>query len=86
MMIRIEFSTILTLIAIALSFCAAAGFNSQKSIGKYVGWLELSLIPPIIGNMIIIGSDDRLRSFIGCHIFLLGMDCVMFSLAFVPHS
>lgn len=70
----------LGLIAVALTICAVKAFRSPKAIGKAVGWLEVSLIPPVIGNILIICSEFELQSKIGCYMFFLGMDGVIFSL------
>ena len=78
--IRVLFSALLTAIAALLIFCAVRAFRSGKTIGRSVGFLELSLIPPIVGNLIIIGSGVEVRSAVGCYIYFLGMDLVMFML------
>ena len=42
--IRISFSVILTLLAIALIFCAVKSFKTHKKIGKAVGLLEIAIL------------------------------------------
>ncbi|MBR1423183.1 MAG: EAL domain-containing protein [Ruminococcus sp.] len=78
--IRIAFSAILTAIAVGLVICAVKAFKSTKTIGRAVGLLELALIPPIVGNLIIIGSSIRSRAIVGCYIYFIGMDLVMTAL------
>ena len=74
--IRVAFSAIFTFLMIALCFCAVKGFRSNRKIGRAVGWLDLSLLPPMIGNIIIIGSSVEIRSLVGEYIFSLGMNGV----------
>ena len=78
--IRVAFSAIFTFLMIALCFCAVKGFRSNRKIGRAVGWLDLSLLPPMIGNIIIIGSSVEIRSLVGEYIFSLGMNGVLVAL------
>ncbi|MBR1392216.1 MAG: hypothetical protein IJ561_00110 [Ruminococcus sp.] len=78
--IRIAFSTILTCLVMALVLCAVKGYKSRKTIGRAVCLLDVALIPPIIGNLIIIGTSNESLAIIGYYIYFLGMDLVMFSL------
>ncbi len=68
------------LMALALGVCALTARRSPKTIGSSVGLLLVSLIPPVLGNLIIIASGNWLLSNIGCYIYFLGMDFVMISL------
>lgn len=78
--IRIGFSVIFTILIAVLIFCSFKGFKSHKTIGKAVGLLDLALIPPMIGNLIIIGSSIKEVSVIGCYIYFIGMDLVVLAL------
>lgn len=78
--IRIGFSTVLTAIAVILIMCAVKSLRSRKAIGKAAGLLELALIPPIAGNLIIIGSSVEFRAMIGYYIYFVGMDLGMAAL------
>ena len=78
--IRISFSVILTLLAIALIFCAVKSFKTHKKIGKAVGLLEIAILPPLIGNLMIIGASIEVRALIGYYIFNIGMDIALMSL------
>lgn len=80
MTMRIGFSILYAVLAAVLLFCAVKSFRSNKSIGKSVGLLDLSFIPPLIGNLIIIVSNQRELSMAGCYIYFLGMDLVMLAL------
>ena len=61
--------------------CAFRAKHSGKPIGRYVAAVNYSLIPPLLGNLIIIGSHNKTISVIGCYIYFLGVDLVVFTLA-----
>ena len=73
-------SIILILLVIALAICAVLALRSQRSIGRSVALMQFALIPPVIGNLLIILSGNETVANIGCYIYFLGMDLVMFSL------
>lgn len=77
MNIRIGFSVVFAILIAVLVLCSVKSFKSHKRIGKAVGMLDLALIPPMIGNLIIIASSVKELSTIGCYIYFLGMDLVM---------
>lgn len=77
---RFAFSLIFLLMGIALGICAAISFHNKKPIGRQVGFLLLTLIPPVIGNMFIIGSSSEMYAIIGRFMYFLGMDFVMYAL------
>jgi hypothetical protein len=66
--------------AIALAVCACLALRSRRVIGKYVAQTVAALIPPVIGNMIIIASGTKAQSTLGCYIYFIGMDLVMLAL------
>ena len=68
------------MLIVAMSLCSLAALRSKKAIGKYVSALNASLIPPIIGNLLIVSSTSRFVSSLGCYIYYIGMDLVMMSL------
>ena len=74
---RVLFSLIFTVIASALGICGYIAYKSPKRIGKTVAKLNFSLIPPLLGNLIIIGTDNKYLAYFGYYIFLIGMDLVM---------
>lgn len=80
MNIRIGFSVVFALLIAVLIWCAIKSFRSHKKIGMSVGQLNLSLIPPMIGNLMIIVSDARNVSIAGYYIYFLGMDLIMLTL------
>lgn len=77
---REKYAVIFLCLIFALAVCAVTSLRSRKSIGKYVSLLQCSLIPPVIGNLILIISGDRAFSTAGCMIYFIGMDLVMFAL------
>ena len=80
MNIRIAFSTILTLLVAALCFCIYFARRSHKTIGRSVAWLDAAIIPPLIGNLIIMGSHVKELTAVGCYIYFIGMDVVILAL------
>ncbi len=77
---RHTFSLVFLLMAIALAACACLALRSRRVIGKYVAQTVAALIPPVIGNMIIIASGTKAQSTLGCYIYFIGMDLVMLAL------
>ena len=80
MFMRIGFPLSFAVLIVALLFCAFRCLGSDKKIAKSVVLFDIALIPPIIGNLIIIVSTIKTISLIGCYIYYLGMDLVMFAL------
>ena len=78
--IRVSFSAIMTFLAVLLVVCAVQALRSKKPIGKAVGLLEFALLPPLLGNCIILGSSVESRAVWGYYIYLIGMDIVIAAL------
>lgn len=77
---RVAFAIIFILLCIGLTYCNIRAHRSPKAIGKSVARLVAALVPPVIGNLIIISSTNRQLSTVGCYIYFLGMDLVMYTL------
>ena len=77
---RIAFTILFALLIAALAYCAYVAQRSHKQIGRHVMHLLLALIPPVIGNLILIISTQRTLSVVGCYVYFLGMDLVMLAL------
>ena len=77
---RITFVAVFSFLALAMVVCTFISMRSKKEIGKYVAFLTVSIIPPIIGNLIVVASDIRVLSVIGYYVYFLGMDVIMLSL------
>ena len=71
---RILFGILFLAIEIALAVCAVLARKSGRRIGKAASTLLISLIFPLFGNGIIIISDNRIISLIGCYMYYLGLD------------
>ena len=67
-------------LTLALAVCAIIARRSRKTNASSVALLLGALIPPVIGNLIIISSTSKGLSTVGCYIYFLGMDLVMFAL------
>ncbi|MBR6257887.1 MAG: EAL domain-containing protein [Lachnospiraceae bacterium] len=76
---RIFYSTILTVLVILDIICAVMSLRSKRPVGKAMGLLDLSFVPPILGNLIIIGTSLRPVAIFGYYMYFLGMDCIMAS-------
>ena len=59
------------------SLCEDPGNRSEKSVAVLIA----SLIPLMIGNMLIIITQDHLVADIGSYMYFIGMDLIMFFLA-----
>ena len=77
---RTVFSIIFAVLIIALGVCSFIARHSKKPMGKAVALFEASFIVPVLGNLLIIGSNQRTIAMVGCYFFFLGFDMVMFSL------
>ena len=66
---------ILTLIT-----CAINSKRHYKEVGKAVAWFDLALIPPILGNAIIILAQRKWLALVGCYVYFTGMDLVVYEL------
>ena len=77
---RIEFTIIFSILVIILTVCMISSMNSKKIIGKSVAFFVCSIIPPVIGNLIIVCSRDKFPAMVGYYIYFLGMDIIMYAL------
>ena len=80
--VRVAYFIIFTAMSFFLGVCANKAYHSQKSIGKPLSYLLCALIPPMIGNSLIIISGNRTLSTMGYYVYFLGMNAVMLSLVF----
>ena len=70
---------IFIILVLALAICSVKARNSQKAIGPSVSLMLVALIPPIIGNLIIVSSTTKNLAVTGYYIYFLGMDLVMYA-------
>ncbi|WP_288885302.1 EAL domain-containing protein [uncultured Eubacterium sp.] len=61
-------------------FCCIKAYKSDKPIGKYTSFVNASIILPIVGNIIIIMSENKHISYLGYLLYYIGMTFVMLSL------
>ena len=71
---RLAFGIIFLLLIIALAVCARIAKHSGKRIGFAAAGLLAPLMLPMIGNLILLLSGNRLLSLIGCYIYYIGLD------------
>lgn len=83
---RILFSVIFLVQIIALAVCGFYARKSHKEIAPSVRKLLRYLIPPVIGNLIIVASGNKLISTVGCYIYFIGMDFVILALLLFTFS
>ena len=77
---RIAFSVIFIALIVGLVKCHRSAHRTNKAIGASVALLIGALIPPLIGNLIIVASSWQSVSVVGYYIYFLGMDVVMMAL------
>jgi len=78
MNIRLTFSIIFVALSVALAVCGLIAFRSRKAIGVPLGRMLFCLIPPVIGNMMIIAATTKLPATIGCYLYYIGIDFTAF--------
>ena len=83
-MVRVAFVIILAILIVALIVCAVKSYRSEKPIAKRVFLLELSLVPAVLGNLVIMASTTKGIALLGCYTYYIGMDIIM--LAFLGFS
>ena len=83
---RTTASGLFAALAIALLICLVSANRSKKPFGKYVAFVVTGLSLPVIGNLILVASSNKLAATIGCYIYFLGMDTAVYSLLFFAHA
>ncbi|MCR4841024.1 MAG: EAL domain-containing protein, partial [Lachnospiraceae bacterium] len=74
---RMTFTIILTILEVVLCILGLSAYYSGKKTGKASARLMLSLILPILGNIIIVSTEYRHWAIIGYYFYFLGMDLIM---------
>ena len=77
---RYVMAAIIALLVIALAVCAHFARKSRKTIAPRVAALIDALLLPVIGNLVIILSGNRTLSTLGCLIYFIGMNAVVYAL------
>ena len=79
-MIRYTFIVIFAILIATLLLCSLASLRADKPISRAVSNICLSLVPPVLGNMFIIAATTRGLALVGCYIYYIGMDLIMYTL------
>ena len=69
----------LVLLAVQIA-CSILSFRSKKSIGKYTGLLNVAIMFPIIGNLIILRASNEAVSEIGYYTSYIGMTLILMAI------
>jgi len=77
---RYSFAGLFILMVMVIAACISVSRRSDRKIGGAVSMLLAMLIPPIIGNLIIILASTKDTAMIGCYIYFIGMDAVIMAL------
>ncbi len=77
---RVGIAAVLAILLIALGICAVVTKRASRSMSSYVARLLVCLMPPMLGNLIIILSSNPVLAAIGCYMYFVGMDFTMFAL------
>ena len=79
-MIRYTFIVIFAILIATLLLCSLVSLRADKPISRAVSNICLSLVPPVLGNMLIIAATTRGLALVGCYIYYIGMDLIMYTL------
>lgn len=77
---RLTFAIIYSVLIVLLGLFGMISRRSKKTVALPVSYLEFTFIVPIVGNLIIVLSQNELLSTIGSYIYFIGMDLMAFSL------
>ncbi|MBO4863965.1 MAG: EAL domain-containing protein [Eubacterium sp.] len=77
---RFRFTIIFIILIVVMSIAAFLSRRSKRAVGRSVAWIVAGIIPPVIGNLLIVAFSDKLTTTIGYYIYFLGMDVVVISL------
>ena len=77
---RLTFAIIYTLLIVLLGLFGIISRRSNKAVALPVSYLQFTFIVPIVGNLIIVLSQNELLSTIGSYTYFIGMDLMAFSL------
>ena len=83
---RLALSVIFSVLIISLGVCMFFAKRSRKAIGNRVAFLIAGMATPVLGNLILIISSNRLLSTAGYYIYFIGMDMAVYSLWYFTHS
>ena len=77
---RLAYVILFSFQVFVLVMCIIETKRSYKPTASTVSLFVSSLILPIIGNLVLIATDNRTIALIGCYAYFIGMDMVVFGL------
>ena len=77
---REAFVIIYIFLILALVVSSLYAKRSNRAIGRALAFFLAAIVPPVFGNMMIIGTENRTLAILGHYIFFLGMDVGSFAL------
>ena len=77
---RITYPIVYLLLILALIVCTILARRSERPTRNAVAFLEASLIPPILGNLLIIVFSNKYIALTGHYLYYIGMDLAMAAL------
>lgn len=83
---RLALSVIFSILILSLIVCMVFARRSKKSVGNVVAFLIMGMAIPVVGNLIIIISTNRLLSTAGYYIYYLGMAAAVYSSWIFTHN
>ena len=83
---RAVLSVVFAVLIMSLVLCDIFALRSKRPLSKNVATLLVGLTIPVLGNLILIVSTDRILSTIGCYVYFLGMDAAVISLLFFTYA
>jgi len=84
--LRTAIAVVLLLLALSLCACAWVARRFKKPIAPSIVVLLSALIPPVLGNMIIILARTEILAKLGYYTYFLGMNYVMFAVLCFAHK
>ncbi len=77
---RIRVAVIFAILIVILTICALLARRSRKAISASVAFLVASFIPPVMGNLILLCTDNQTFATFGYYLYFIGMDIIMYAL------
>ena len=77
---RIAIAAVIAFVAVALVCCAYISKKSERDIAPKVTAFLISLLPPVVGNLIIIAAHTEGFALFGRYLYAIGIDITMFCL------
>jgi len=77
---RYAFAGLFIAMTVALIACAIIAVRSYKKIGGAVAMLDIMLLVPVLGNLVIVLSTTKIPAMLGCYIYFIGMDAFIMAL------